>query len=259
MATDDPAALPPLTLAEADWQALLAMRAGRATERPAPPDSPYTAIAGSTGTLVVAQLGQSLDGRIATPTGQSHYINGPAALDHLHRLRALADAVIVGRTTVLRDDPALTVRRCAGGNPVRVVLAGSGPLPADRQMFRDGATPVLVLTPQSARLANLPAHVERMAVPAAPDGAMAPAAVLTALAERGFRVILVEGGARTVSAFLAAGRVDRLHVTVAPVIIGSGPAGLQMPAIDRLDRALRPPTRLWRLGDDILFDCAIGG
>ena len=72
--------------------------------------------------IAVGQIGQSLDGRIATPTGHSHYINGPAGLDHLHRLRALVDAVLVGVGTAIADDPQLTVRRVAGPNPARVVL-----------------------------------------------------------------------------------------------------------------------------------------
>ena len=67
--------------------------------------------------FVVAQLGQSLDGRIALPSGESKYINGPAALDHLHRLRAAVDAVIVGIGTVTADDPQLTVRRVDGREP----------------------------------------------------------------------------------------------------------------------------------------------
>ena len=69
------------------------------------------------GPLTIAQVGQSLDGRIATESGHSHYINGEGGLDHLHRLRALADAVVVGATTVVLDDPRLTTRRVAGPEP----------------------------------------------------------------------------------------------------------------------------------------------
>ena len=76
--------------------------------------------------FVVAQLGQSLDGRIATVTGESRYINGSAALDHLHRLRAEVDAVVVGAGTIVADDPLLTVRRVAGKSPARVVIDPSG-------------------------------------------------------------------------------------------------------------------------------------
>src|SRR5262245_2843266 len=78
--------------------------------------------------VVVGQLGQSLDGRVATPTGHAHYINGPSGLNHLHRLRALVDAVVIGIGTALADDPQLTVRRVSGPQPVRVVIDPSGRL-----------------------------------------------------------------------------------------------------------------------------------
>ncbi len=72
--------------------------------------------------FVVAQLGQSLDGRIALPSGESRFINGPAALDHLHQLRAAVDAVIIGIGAVIADDPQLTVRRAQGNNPARIIV-----------------------------------------------------------------------------------------------------------------------------------------
>jgi len=76
--------------------------------------------------FVVGQIGQSLDGRVATETGHSHYINGPEALAHLHRLRALVDAVVIGIGTALADDPQLTVRRVTGPQPARVVIDARG-------------------------------------------------------------------------------------------------------------------------------------
>ncbi len=243
---------------EQAWRALLAHRRARRDGVLAPsvlPDGPYRAIAVAAGPLVIAQLGQSLDGRIATETGHSHYINGPAALDHLHRLRALADAVVVGAGTVCADDPALTVRRCLGPHPARVVLDARGALPADRRVFAGEGGATLVVTSAAAGPADLPGHVtvERLAPSA--DGRPDPAAVLAALSARGLDVVLVEGGARTVSAFLAAGCVDRLQVAVAPLIIGSGVAGLTLPPIARLDGAIRPPCAVWDLDGDVLFDC----
>jgi len=80
--------------------------------------------------VAVGQIGQSLDGRVATETGHSHYINGPAGLAHLHRLRALVDAVVVGVGTALADDPQLTVRRVTGPQPARVVIDAGGRLPS---------------------------------------------------------------------------------------------------------------------------------
>jgi riboflavin biosynthesis pyrimidine reductase len=87
------------------------------------------------------------------------------------------------------------------------------------------------------------------------QGHIAPAAILAALAERGFRRILIEGGANTVSRFLAAGCLDRLHVIVAPLILGSGRPGITLPPVERVDDALRPPVRIHQLGGDVLWDC----
>ena len=83
--------------------------------------------------MVVGQIGQSLDGRIATESGHSKYINGPAGLTHLHRLRALVDAVVIGVGTAIADDPQLTVRRVAGQQPARVVIDPNGRLGSKAQ------------------------------------------------------------------------------------------------------------------------------
>jgi len=203
--------------------------------------------------VVVAQIGQSLDGRIATATGHSHYINGREGLAHLHRLRALVDAVVVGIGTVLADDPQLTVRRVAGPHPARVVIDPRGRLPACARMLAADGAERLVVTAEGSRLA-LPAGVETIAL-TADNGRIAPAAILAALSRRGFRRILIEGGARTVSGFLAAGCLDRLHVVVAPLILGAGPAALALAPVARVDHALRPPTVAHQLGDEVLFDC----
>jgi riboflavin-specific deaminase-like protein len=205
------------------------------------------------GLVVVGQIGQSLDGRVATASGHSHYINGPAGLDHLHRLRALMDAVVVGVGTALADDPQLTVRRVAGPHPARVVIDPNGRLQAAaRLLARDGVRR-LVVTGEGAQPALAP-EVEHVALPRS-EGRIEPRTILAALAERGFRRILIEGGADTVSRFLAAGCLDRLHVVVAPIILGSGRSGLVLPPIERADQALRTPARVHQLDGEVLFDC----
>jgi riboflavin-specific deaminase-like protein len=216
--------------------------------------------------LVIGQLGQSLDGRIATANGHSHYVTGPESLLHLHRLRALVDAVVVGAGTVLADDPQLTVRHCPGPNPLRVVLDPLRKLPPHRRLFCDGQAPTLVLAAVLAAVpvpapasAPIPApaanRAETALLSVADDGSgFAPAAVLSLLAARGAHRILVEGGGITVSRFLAAGALDRLHVVVAPMLIGSGRPGLSLPAIDHLDQALRPAHRRESLGEDVLYE-----
>ncbi len=254
----------PGPLDEASWLGLLAMAAGRAVARP--PDSGtgwwdlYAAIAGGQheSAFVVGQLGQSLDGRIATPTGRSHYINGPEALCHLHCLRALVDAVVIGIGTVLADDPRLTVRHTPAPHyphtdPARVVIDPNGRLPPNAKVLADDGVPVFVV--QTAPRPR-PPSVTPIDIPAR-DGRLDPADIVAALAARGYRRILVEGGSRTLSAFLAAGQVDRLHLCVAPLVIGSGVAGISLPPIDRLDGALRPATTVHPLGRDVLFDCRL--
>jgi riboflavin-specific deaminase-like protein len=203
--------------------------------------------------VVVGQIGQSLDGRIATVTGHSHYINGPAGLAHLHRLRALVDAVVIGVGTALADNPQLTVRRIAGPNPARVVIDPRGRLTGSARVFAGDGARRLVLTAEGIRC-KVPTEVEVIALPAI-EGRIAPADILAALAARGFRRVLIEGGAETVSRFLSAGCLDRLHVMVAPVILGSGRASFILPPIDRADQAMRIPVRTTQFDGDLLLDC----
>jgi diaminohydroxyphosphoribosylaminopyrimidine deaminase / 5-amino-6-(5-phosphoribosylamino)uracil reductase len=203
--------------------------------------------------MVIGQTGQSLDGRIATVGGRLEYINGAAGLAHLHRLRAVVDAVVIGIGTALCDDPQLTVRHVAGPNPARVVIDPRGKLPDDaRVLAADGARRVVVAAETTA--ARLPTGVERVAVPET-DGRFAPAAILAGLAAAGFRRILIEGGADTLSGFLAAGCLDRLHVVIAPIILGSGRPSCTLPAIADAEDALRPRVKTVLLGDEVLFDC----
>ena len=203
--------------------------------------------------MVVGQIGQSLDGRTATVSGHSRYVNGPAGLAHLHRLRALVDAVVVGVGTVVADDPQLTVRRVAGPQPARVVIDPKGRSSLRAKVFAADGARRLLITARAPRRPP-PDGVEVIDLPLS-DGRFAPPAVLGALAARGLRRVLVEGGAETLSRFLAARCLDRLHVIVAPVILGSGRASLVLPQIETADQALRIPTSVHRIGSDILFDC----
>jgi riboflavin-specific deaminase-like protein len=207
--------------------------------------------------VVVGQFGQSIDARIATASGHSHYINGPAGLAHLHRLRALVDAVVVGVGTAIADDPQLTVRRVAGPNPARVVIDPRGRLLRTAKVLAEDGSARLIISCEGAR-AEHAAGIETVGLPAA-DGNIAPAAILAALSARGYRRILIEGGAHTVSRFLAAGCLDRLHVVVAPIIIGAGPSSVTLAPIDRLDKALRAPMQVRVLGDEVLLDCDLSG
>jgi len=205
--------------------------------------------------FVLAHLAQSLDGRIATAGGESQWLTGEVDLCHTHRLRALADAVIVGANTVRQDNPRLTVRHCSGDQPVRVVLDANLALPRDRDVFCDGAAQTLVLA-AADRVAKQTRIGQAEIVPLAREGErLAPAAIRTALAGHGLYWLFLEGGGVTVSRFLAAGALDRLQIALAPVILGSGRPSLQLPEIPALSGALRPRVRHVPLGNDMLVDC----
>jgi diaminohydroxyphosphoribosylaminopyrimidine deaminase / 5-amino-6-(5-phosphoribosylamino)uracil reductase len=208
--------------------------------------------------LVVGHLGQSLDGQIATASGASSYVTGPENIRHLHRLRALFDAVLVGANTVEKDDPKLTTRLVPGSSPTRVVLDPQLRLPENRSVFRDKAAPTLLLCRQERAVVGSLGSAEVVGVAAAGEH-LSVAGVLDALRARGLRRIFVEGGGITVSRFLAHGAFDRLHVTVGSVFLGSGRPGVVLPGIDRLEGALRPRTRRFLMGEDVLFDCAFAG
>jgi len=205
--------------------------------------------------LVVGHLGQSLDGQIATASGASAYVTGPANIRHLHRLRALFDAVLVGAHTVERDDPQLTTRLVSGASPTRVVLDPTLRLAQDRRVFRDRAAKTLIFCREDATEARACGEAELVAVPGRGDG-FDLHALLAALRRRGLRRVFVEGGGITVSRFLANGALDRLHVTVGSVFLGVGRPGVVLPGIDEIRSALRPRTRRFLMGDDVLFDCA---
>jgi riboflavin-specific deaminase-like protein len=202
--------------------------------------------------LVIGQLGQSLDGRIATEAGASHFVTGPKDIERLHRLRALVDAVIVGAETVAHDDPRLTVRLSEGPNPVRVVLDPSGRLDSARRVFAEPGGDTLVVRRVDAEGAAGP-H-EELLIPWSEEDGLDLGALLGALRSRGLGRILVEGGGVTVSRFLQAGLLDRLHLTVAPVLIGSGRPSITLDPIRTLDQAIRPRWRRFPLGEDVLYD-----
>ena len=209
--------------------------------------------AGAHRPFALAHLGQSLDGQIATASGDSYYVTGPDNVRHLHRLRALCSAVVVGAGTAARDDPQLTVRHVAGRNPVRVVLDPQGRLSADRRVFSDGAAPTLVV--HAAGLgASAPGLAEIVEVPV-DDGKLRLDVLLARLHERGLRSVFVEGGGDTVSRFLEAGLLDRLQVAIAPLVTGRGRPGLSLRARDRIAECLRPAHRVFTMGGDVLFDC----
>ncbi len=244
------------------WERLLAVRSGLACTccgRWSEAEETALALYGplarrDLGPVIVAQIGQSLDGRIATVTGDARDVSGPDGLAHLHRMRALVDGVVIGVRTALHDTPQLTVRMCPGANPARIVIDPRGRLPNDAPVLQaDGARRIVIQAVDMAR----PKGVEVIQMGAA-DGMLAPAQIIRALHGAGLETLMIEGGGITISRFLEAGLLTRLHVAIAPLLIGGGPQGLTMPSpTQTLADAIRPETRVYSLGSDVVFDCAL--
>ncbi len=246
---------PPVTIDDATWQRVLARDPGAHGYPPlyaaflAPP-------AHSDGCVVLGRIAQTLDGRIATESGMSFWISGPEDILHTHRLRAICDAIVVGAGTVKADDPLLTTRLCPGPSPVRVVIDTDRRLAGAYRMFQ-GGPPTLLLVANDLAGSDRLGTAEVLRLPRAGTGGLAIPAVVAALAARGLHRIFVEGGGITVSRFLAAGALDRLHVTVAPLLLGAGIPAFTLPGVAKPEDGLRLAWEIHRLGQDLLFDVSL--
>jgi riboflavin-specific deaminase-like protein len=207
---------------------------------------------------VLGHLGQSIDGYIAAASGDSSFVNDQENIRHLHRLRALHDAVIVGAGTVAADDPRLTTRRVPGPSPVRVVLDPNRRLSESFQVFRDGAARTVLVVAGDSDAADRHGDAEVLFVPAT-DGLFDLRALVVRLAGLGLRRLFVEGGGTTVTRFFEAGLLDRLQIAVAPMFIGRGRPGIRIAAQASIADCPRPRNRVFAMGQDILFDCDLSG
>ena len=198
---------------------------------------------------VTLKLATSLDGRIATATGESRWITGEAAREQGHRLRAAHDAVLVGVQTVLADDPQLTVRLPGRpvDQPLRVVLDGRLRTPETAKLAGEGT---LILTTAEPRPVG-GALVERVA--GAGDGRAAVYGILNALKRHGIGSVLIEGGGQVAASFIAADAVDALEWFRAPILLGGDGrpcvAALTMAQLSDAPRFRRLAVK--PLGDDL--------
>ena len=186
---------------------------------------------------------QTLDGRVATATGESQWISCPDSLRFAHEMRASHDAVVVGAGTVCKDDPRLTVRHVPGRNPLRVVVDSTLRTPTGAAVLTGGASAGTVLAgtdraPAERRERALSAGATVLDLPPDPDGRVDLGALLGRLRALGVGTVMVEGGATLITGFFKAGLVDRLAVCVAPKILGDGVQAVGDLGIRELSRSL---------------------
>ena len=205
-------------------------------------------------------LGQGLDGNIATRSGDSHYVTGPENILHLHRMRALCDAVLVGAGTVLKDNPRLTTRQVEGENPVRVILDPQLRLPLDLNVFSDKKAETLIFCDET-QVSEIFQRIDGVSVVGVPmkKNHFDLSSLIDVLHRHKLMTIFVEGGGKTISCFLEANLLDRLQVAIAPLVLGEGMPGIGLPGRESIKDCLRLPHRVFRMGSDILFDCDLRG
>jgi riboflavin-specific deaminase-like protein len=186
---------------------------------------------------VTVSYAQTLDGRVATATGESQWISCPDSLRFAHEMRASHEAVIVGAGTVHKDDPRLTVRHTSGPDPLRVVVDSTLRTPPDAAVL---AGTYRASAERREKVLSTGATV--LCLPSGPDERVDLRALLGELGALGVGTVMVEGGATLITGFLKAGLVDRLAVCVAPKILGDG-----LPAVG--DLGIRDLSRSLTLAD----------
>jgi diaminohydroxyphosphoribosylaminopyrimidine deaminase/5-amino-6-(5-phosphoribosylamino)uracil reductase len=193
--------------------------------------------------IVTVTYTQTLDGRLATRTGQSKWIGGPDSLAAAHTLRARHDSILVGVGTVRADNPRLTVRLVAGRDPIRVVVDSTLRTPLGSAVLAGQAASGTILAvtdraPEERRDAACALGARVLVLPCDAIGRVDLAVLLTALRSMDIETTLVEGGASIITSLLGARLVDRLAVCVAPTILGAGIEAVGDLGLRNLDEAL---------------------
>ena len=197
--------------------------------------------------LVIAQIGQSIDGRIALNNGNSHYINNPKSIIYLHCLRSISDAIIVGSNTIKKDDPLLTTRKIKGTNPKRIIIDGSLSLNNKYKIFNDGNENIIFTkSNKNIRLNN--STIIRLKEKNFTKN------LITQIKKLKYKNILVEGGSKTISELINNKYIDILQFMIAPILIGSGINSLNLKEISNLNKAIRPKHHFNELDNEIIVN-----
>ena len=197
--------------------------------------------------LVIAQIGQSIDGRIALNNGNSHYINNPKSIIYLHCLRSISDAIIVGSNTIKKDDPLLTTRKIKGTNPKRIIIDGRLSLNNKYKIFNDGNENIIFTkSNKNIRLNN--STIIRL------NEKDFTKNLITQIKKLKYKNILVEGGSKTISELINNKYIDILQFMIAPILIGSGINSLNLKEISNLNKAIRPKSNFNELENEIIVN-----
>ena len=197
--------------------------------------------------LVIAQIGQSIDGRIALNNGNSHYINNPKSIIYLHCLRSISDAIIVGSNTIKKDDPLLTTRKIKGTNPKRIIIDGSLSLNNKYKIFNDGNENIIFTkSNKNIRLNN--STIIRLKEKNFTKN------FIMQIKKLKYKNILVEGGSKTISELINNKYIDILQFMIAPILIGSGINSLNLKEISNLNKAIRPRHNFNELENEIIVN-----
>ena len=197
--------------------------------------------------LVIAQIGQSIDGRIALNNGNSHYINNPKSIIYLHCLRSISDAIIVGSNTIKKDDPLLTTRKIKGTNPKRIIIDGSLSLNNKYKIFNDGNENI-IFTKSNKKIRLNNSTIIRLKEKNFTKN------LITQIKKLKYKNILVEGGSKTISELINNKYIDILQFMIAPILIGSGINSLNLKVISNLNKAIRPKHNFNELENEIIIN-----
>ena len=197
--------------------------------------------------LVIAQIGQSIDGRIALNNGNSHYINNPKSIIYLHCLRSISDAIIVGSNTIKKDDPLLTTRKIKGTNPKRIIIDGSLSLNNKYKIFNDGNENI-IFTKSNKNIKLNNSTIIRLREKNFTKN------FITQIKKLKYKNILVEGGSKTISELINNKYIDILQFMIAPILIGSGINSLNLKEISNLNKAIRPKHNFNELDNEIIVN-----
>ncbi|OGO25301.1 MAG: riboflavin biosynthesis protein RibD [Chloroflexi bacterium RBG_16_50_9] len=213
--------------------------------------------------LVTVKFAQTLDGRIATSTGNSQWLSSPASRRFAHKLRTLNDAVMVGVGTVLADNPELTARLVRGRNPTRIILDSRLRIPLEARVLMEQESAKTIVTCTSAadgkRLAALrQKKIEVLVIPEDERGEVSAKSLLEILGKRGISSVLAEGGAEVITSLLRLKLADRLVAIIAPRIMGRGIEAVGELNITDVSQTLKLSfEKVRRMGEDVVIEARV--